>query len=75
MNKQYIVMSIGCLECGDASDLLGIFKSLEEAEQVADKYSGGEYDYDWKVDKEHPDPYKTRSGATVIFLSPQTIQE
>lgn len=34
MRKVYVAMDIGCLECGESSDLLGIFTRKEEAEQV-----------------------------------------
>lgn len=28
---QYIVMEIGCLECGNDSTLVGVYKNLEDA--------------------------------------------
>ncbi len=30
--KVYVVMEIGCVECGDASHLLGVFTTREQAE-------------------------------------------
>ena len=35
---KYVVVDIGCIECGEQSGVLGIFTNEEEAEKVAKKY-------------------------------------
>lgn len=57
--KIYIVMEIGCLECGENSRVVGVFKTHKKAEEVAQlnvpsyKHSGKidtlifEYDLEW----------------------------
>ena len=36
---KYIVVDIGCIECGEASAILGIFDNKERAEEVKEKYA------------------------------------
>jgi hypothetical protein len=48
---KFILMDIGCIECGESSDLLGVFDSKEEAESIASEWSalgwrGGQHSYD-----------------------------
>jgi hypothetical protein len=35
--KYWLAFDIGCIECGEGSGPLGLFKTKEEALQVADK--------------------------------------
>lgn len=35
---KYVVVDIGCIECGEQSGVLGIFTNKKEAEKVAKKY-------------------------------------
>jgi hypothetical protein len=43
MKKKYIVVNIGCIECGVSSDVVGIFADKKRANDVAnacdDKYN------------------------------------
>ena len=43
MEKKYIVVNIGCIECGVSSKIVGVFTNKQKAESVAsacdDKYS------------------------------------
>lgn len=32
----WIVVNIGCIECGVSSDIVGVFDSFEKAQQIAD---------------------------------------
>jgi hypothetical protein len=34
---EYVVINIGCLECGVDSDIVGVFDDFDEAQIVADK--------------------------------------
>jgi hypothetical protein len=34
--KVYVAVDVGCIECGEDSEVLGAFVSREQAEQVAD---------------------------------------
>ena len=34
----YVVVDIGCIECGEPSEVLGIFTNKKDAEKVAKKY-------------------------------------
>lgn len=36
--KKYLLMDIGCIECGEASEPLGIFETLKEAEAFKEAY-------------------------------------
>ena len=36
---KYVVLDIGCIECGEASSILGIFDNKKKAEEVKNKYS------------------------------------
>lgn len=36
---KYVVLDIGCIECGEQSAILGIFDDKKKAEKVRDKYS------------------------------------
>jgi len=47
----YILMDIGCIECGESSDLLGSFETLEKAHEVQEKWEsigwrGGQHSYE-----------------------------
>ena len=33
----YVAVDIGCLECGESSDVLGIFKDKKQAQKVLDE--------------------------------------
>ena len=44
-NGMWIVVNIGCIECGVSSNIVGVFDSQEKAEQVAEKC--GEK-YNWR---------------------------
>lgn len=35
--KRYLVMNIGCIECGVSSDVVGTYGDKDEAQAVADK--------------------------------------
>ena len=35
---KYVVVDIGCIECGEQSGVLGIFTDKKEAEKTAKKY-------------------------------------
>lgn len=35
---KYVVVDIGCIECGEASAVLGIFDSKNKAEEISKKY-------------------------------------
>jgi len=37
MLKRWIIMEIGCLECGIGSDIFGVYKTEEEAELALPK--------------------------------------
>ena len=37
--KQYVIINIGCLECGVSSDIVGVFTDREEAEKVSNELS------------------------------------
>ncbi len=43
--KYFIVVNIGCLECGVSSNLVGVFDSEEKAVKVAKKC---QKKYDWR---------------------------
>jgi hypothetical protein len=34
----YVVLDLGCAECGESSNILGIFTSIEQAEKAVDEY-------------------------------------
>ncbi|MCM3161395.1 hypothetical protein [Metabacillus litoralis] len=34
----YVVLDLGCAECGESSNVLGIFTSLEKAKAARDEY-------------------------------------
>ena len=36
---KYIALDIGCIECGEKSAILGVFKDKQKAEEVVKKYS------------------------------------
>jgi hypothetical protein len=45
MSKLFIVLDIGCLECGEESHVVAIYPSEEEAKESVDRYyekMGGE---------------------------------
>lgn len=35
----YVAVDIGCIECGEMSNVLGVFDSKDRAEQVAEEHS------------------------------------
>jgi hypothetical protein len=37
-NKPWLVMGIGCLECRMGSEVLGLFATVEEAENFANEF-------------------------------------
>jgi len=43
--SKFIVVNIGCLECGVSSNIVGVFDSEETANNVA--YEASKY-YDWR---------------------------
>jgi len=45
MEKKYIVVNIGCIECGVSSDIVGVFANKERADAVA---SACDDKYDWR---------------------------
>ena len=59
--SKYIVVDIGCIECGEPSCILGIFTDKEKAYKVRDKYkeiqsnywSGQHYFEVYEVSKEN----------------------
>jgi hypothetical protein len=46
IDKPWLVMGIGCLECSVASEVLGLFSTVEEAENLADN---SDYDSRFRV--------------------------
>ena len=36
---KYVVLDIGCIECGEQSAILGIFDNKQKAKEVMEKYS------------------------------------
>ena len=42
---KYIVVNIGCIECGVSSDIVGVFTSKKKAEEIAEKLGS---DHDWR---------------------------
>lgn len=38
MAKRFLAMDIGCIECGEGSDVIGVYKTLKEAEQAIKDY-------------------------------------
>jgi len=38
MTKKYLAMDIGCIECGEGSHVIGIFKTRQEAQKAIEKY-------------------------------------
>ena len=43
--ERYIVVNIGCIECGVSSDIVGVFTNKEKAESVA---SACDEKYSWR---------------------------
>jgi len=37
MEPLYIVVNIGCIECGVSSDIVGVYENKEEADQICSK--------------------------------------
>ncbi len=35
LEKRWLVMNIGCIECGVSSDVVGVYTTKEEADKVA----------------------------------------
>ena len=35
---KYVVVDIGCIECGEGSAVLGIFENKEKAQKISKKY-------------------------------------
>ena len=47
---KYVVVDIGCIECGESSNVVGIFDTIEQAEESVKKYitnEPNEFGYDW----------------------------
>jgi hypothetical protein len=38
MNKKYLAMDIGCIECGEESAVIGIYDTEEQANKAIKKY-------------------------------------
>lgn len=54
MTKKYIVVDIGCIECGVSSNLVGIFTEKDKADNIANRLNkskeatwlyGGQHNY------------------------------
>lgn len=66
---KYVVVDIGCIECGEESSVLGIFQDKETAEKVAEKYkkiqrenwTGQHYFEIFEVNKENVELYDKKS--------------
>lgn len=43
--KKWIVVNIGCIECGVSSDIVGVFDNEEKAKEIA---SMCDKKYDWR---------------------------
>ncbi len=43
--KKWIVVNIGCIECGVSSNIVGVFTDKEEAERIADECAEK---FDWR---------------------------
>lgn len=41
---KYIVLDIGCIECGEQSTILGIFDDEQKAKEIMKKYDKIQYD-------------------------------
>jgi len=41
----WLVVNIGCIECGVSSQIVGVFKEKEKAESIAEKFN---VKYDWR---------------------------
>ena len=50
MPKLYLVMEIGCIECGLGSDVVGLFKDRAKAEREA---AVCKKDFHWRFDGEN----------------------
>jgi len=44
---RYIVMDIGCIECGEPSDIVGVYKSWDEAQAAGDEYANAKPQNSW----------------------------
>lgn len=60
-NKKYMVVQIGCIECGVSSYPIGVYDTLEEAEQVKmahpdtwDSEGGDGYIEIWYIHADRP---------------------
>lgn len=40
--SHYVVMDIGCLECGESTELVGVYATTEEAHRARVERAGGE---------------------------------
>lgn len=38
IRKMYLAFDVGCIECGEESSVVGVFKTIEEAEKAIDDY-------------------------------------
>ena len=59
-NKKYMVVQIGCIECGVSSYPVGVYNTLEEAENVSrthpstwDSEGGDGYVEIWVINKDN----------------------
>lgn len=41
---KYVVVDIGCIECGESSNVVGIFDTIEQAEEAINQYITNEPD-------------------------------
>lgn len=49
-NKQYLAFDIGCIECGEDSNVIGLYATRKKAEQAIEKYitnEPNEFGTDW----------------------------
>lgn len=50
--KKYLLFDVGCIECGESSDVVGVFTAREVAEAHAEKlnkdhgFTGGQHSYE-----------------------------
>lgn len=50
--KKYLLFDVGCIECGEGSDIVGVFTAKEVAEDYAKKlnkdhsFTGGQHSYE-----------------------------
>ena len=52
-NKKYMVVQIGCIECGVSSYLVGVYDTLEQAKEAYEK---------------HPSTWKSEGGDGYVTI-------